>query len=636
MTNQTPSDPANETANAASPPDVTVVSCMTDAAPYLLEWVAWHALIGATRFVIFSHACSDTTEAMLDQLAGIGPLEHHRLTLPAPDKQPIHVASRLAADLPAVKDADWAIVLRVDEFLDISVGTGRLEDLVAHVTEQDAPSIGAGATVDAISLPWRFIGSQRQADFDPSPVTSRFLRGARIDGKETEPTTGFRTLYRPAAFSRHGPSRPWGWKRGTKARGLWLNASGSDISEAMGQQAKGNLNALPESAFGAAHASVRRYAVKSRSEFLYGQLSEIPPGEGGKAPKGWEAWTLRDINAVSLPPLGPEPLGRAIEGLAQDPQLARLQSQARTDLQKSVEGLVAAQPAARHFLETGETWEANSASGDGPPTAPRLLCVATHPRAGTLWMRRALNEAAKALDVPVIKIGAPQDLAQIPPAGPAILVNWRSRFPRALFERRDARILHIVRDPRDMLISAMRFHRVVPAKDDKTVHTPMPEFSGMSYQLMLNALPDDATRLRFEMDHRHADVMDDMMSWAFGRMHSRELRYEELVQDHECSLFGEALAWAGVAGLDANTLISSYWNHALFGGLAERRGVDPRLQRHITSAQPERWRHELPRTIASEYAARYGHGLRVLGYAADDTWVSACADTPPAPEPTPR
>ncbi|MEM9250270.1 MAG: glycosyltransferase family 2 protein [Pseudomonadota bacterium] len=626
MTHSPSPDATQPDASADLLPDVTVVSCVTDVAPYLLEWVAWHALVGVSRFVVYSYACTDGTDRMLDRIAELGPLEHHRLDALSEGKQPLRAAVNAAAELPAVSDAEWAIALGPDEFLEINVGQGRLADLLKACAET-APldAEGTRATVDAIALPWRIMGSSRRIDYDPAPVTSRFCRGARLDRTDTEEIVGFRSLYRPASFTRPGPSRPWialGQADKGPSEGpppIWLNGSGADISRSMNNQPRRAQNALPEGASGAKLASVRRYAVKSRVEFLHAQLGDTPPAEGARTPLGWDAWTLRDINAAALPPLGPGPLCAAIADLERDPLLAACQAEARAALTSGVDALVAAQPAARHFRETGETWEP-----DTPMPPARLLCVGTHPRVGTLWLRRTLDEAGSALGVPVIRMDRAADLEKLPETGPAILVNWRSRLPRALFARNDARMLHITRDPRDMLLSAVTFHRKVIERFDKGVHEPRPEFSGLSYQAMLNALPDDVTRLRFEMDHRHATTMDDMMAWACGRVRSIELAYEDLIQDPQCQHFGAALAEADVQGIDVNTVLSAFWKHALFGGLAESRKVEPRLQVHVTSAQPGRWRTELPREVAEDYAQRFGEALRVLGYAQDDTWVSEC------------
>ncbi|MEM1431055.1 MAG: glycosyltransferase family 2 protein [Pseudomonadota bacterium] len=627
MTDQTDAPP-QDTRHAADDTavDVTIVSCVADEAPYLLEWIAWHVLVGAARFVIFSRASSDGTDAMLDRLSELGPLQHHRLEDPPDDKPVFRAALEAAAELPAVAKAEWVLPILPDEFLDITIGHGTLADLL-DATEANR--------ADGLALPWRVMGSNGQVGFDPAPVTERFRRGSRIDPPEAPGLHSYRSLYRPTSFTRPGPYRPWGPPtgvphgkgKGNTPRQVWLNASGDDATAAFRDQKWRDQNHYPPAALAFDYACVRRYAVKSRAEFLHRQLRVGIPAEGGRAPEGWNAWLLRDINSVAMPPLGPAVLREAIAELEGDPALADIQDRARDRLLREVANLTESQPAAQLFFETGDTRDPPApalAGAAAEETQPRFLCIATHPRAGTVWLRRAMREAAKAMDVPRIEVNGLFDLKALPSVGPAILMNYDGSFPRPLFAMEEARLIHIVRDPRDMLISAAQFHPVAPRKGYPDLHELRPEFQGMSYQEFMKALPDDLTRLAFEMDHRHADVAESMMAWVTGRANTLELRYEDLIADVDCARFAAALAWAGVDGIDANTMLASYWKHALFGGLAQSTNVDAQLRRLIQSGQPERWRREMPRDLARRYAAAHGPLLRALGYASDDAWVDTC------------
>jgi len=607
--------------------DVTIVSCVADEAPYLLEWVAWHVLVGAARFVVYSCGPTDGTDDMLDRLSELGPLEHHRLGELPDDRPRFRAALDEAAALPAVAEAEWVLPLLPDEFMDITVGDGTFDDLFDACEAERA---------DALAMPWRMMGSGGQVAFDPAPVTERFCRGSRITPPEAPGLRGYRSLYRPASFTRPGPCRPWGPPTGTphgrgknKARQqAWLNGAGDDATEAFNGQEWHEQDLYPPPALAFDHASVRCYAVKSRAEFLHRQLWEGIPPKRNRVPEGWNAWLQRDINTRALPPLGPAVLRDAIAELEGDARLADIQERARARLIRQVRSLTDSQQAARLFFETGDTRDPPAPRGaDAPPPsgpAPRFLCVATHPRGGTVWLRRTLRDAARAMDVPMIEVASLFDLKHLPSSGPAILVNWRGTFPRPIFGMEEARIVHLVRDPRDILISATQFHPVAPEQGHMALHEPRPELQGLSYQQFVKALPDDDTRMAFEMEHRHAAVAEEMMAWELSRANTLELRYEDLIGDVSCSGFAAALDWAGIAGLDANTLLASYWKHAIFGGLARSPNVDPFLRRHIRSAQPERWRREMPREIAQDYEARFGALLRVLGYAEDGAWVGQC------------
>ena len=82
-------------------------------------------------------------------------------------------------------------------------------------------------------------------------------------------------------------------------------------------------------------------------------------------------------------------------------------------------------------------------------------------------------------------------LAEAAQTGPQIIVNWSSSFPQPLMKLDHARFLHIIRDPRDVLLSGMRYHRIAPLGNEKFLREKRDEWGGKNYQDHLNALPDD-------------------------------------------------------------------------------------------------------------------------------------------------
>ena len=143
-----------------------LVATMRDEGPFILEWVAYHRAIGFTDMVVCTNDCSDGSPFLLDRLQALGLLVHHRTVL-APGDKPQLAAYAQVQMLPLVAQADWVMVLDADEFLNIHVGSGMVEDLVAAVP---------GAT--AILVNWRIFGSAGHRVFSPEAVTQRFTRAA--------------------------------------------------------------------------------------------------------------------------------------------------------------------------------------------------------------------------------------------------------------------------------------------------------------------------------------------------------------------------------------------------------------------------------------------------------------------------
>ena len=61
---------------------IIAVTCVKNEGSFLLEWIAFHRLIGVTNFLFYPNDCTDATDRLPDALAG-----HHGVThLPNPAK----------------------------------------------------------------------------------------------------------------------------------------------------------------------------------------------------------------------------------------------------------------------------------------------------------------------------------------------------------------------------------------------------------------------------------------------------------------------------------------------------------------------------------------------------------------------
>lgn len=255
----------------------------------------------------------------------------------------------------------------------------------------------------------------------------------------------------------------------------------------------------------------------------------------------------------------------------------------------------------------------------------RFICIGTHHKTGTIWMRKVWRAIHREQDIPFMQCYRPKRLKDLPETGPQIVVNWHSTFPKQLLAMEEARFIHIIRDPRDVLLSGMRYHRVAPLGNEKFLREEREEWGGKNYQDHLNSLPDDHTRLMFEMEHKHRDTVEEMLSWDYDNPRVAEVKYEDLIEDRDCSQFRGILQGFAIEGLDIDRAVQTYWDHSLFGGLAKEDDRDDRQNLHVNSGAKAQWVEKLPREIAEPYAERFGDALKTLGYAEDDSWVDQCA-----------
>lgn len=175
-----------------------LVLTVKDDALNLLEWVAWHRMIGFTDIVVYQNNSSDLTERTLRVLHQIGAVKYFpndfRPDHPDPPFQ--NRAYRRASRLPDYAAAEWCMALDSDEFLNIRTPGGTLAALIATVP---------GA--DAIRVNWRVFGNSGLRRLDPRLQIERFTRAAPADLVLRRPVP-VKTLFRTDAFRRPGIHQP--------------------------------------------------------------------------------------------------------------------------------------------------------------------------------------------------------------------------------------------------------------------------------------------------------------------------------------------------------------------------------------------------------------------------------------------
>jgi len=241
---------------------VTALTMMRDEAPALLEWVAFQKLIGIERIIVYTNACRDGTDAMLDRLARMDEGILHRRNPVAPGGKPQPTALSHAQTLPETVETDWLITLDADEFLNIKPGAGRVSDLLAAIPED----------TQGIVVTWRMMGSNGLTDWTPGLVTEAYTRGAPDAFRKG---WGVKTLFRPFPDLKLGIHRPSvkgaGKDPERKERLLsmaWVNGSGQPMT----RQFMDGMWRSSAATLGYNLVELPHFAVKSREAYLLRQL----------------------------------------------------------------------------------------------------------------------------------------------------------------------------------------------------------------------------------------------------------------------------------------------------------------------------------------------------------------------------
>jgi capsular polysaccharide biosynthesis protein len=160
-------------------------SAQKNEGPFLLEWIAYHKVVGFTDIVICSNDCDDGSDVLLDRLHEAGEVMHIRQIVAA-DLPPQQSAARVAQQAGVFRHGDWVMWLDADEFLLPSSGEGRLDDLIASAGD-----------ADAVMVAWRMFGDGGNDRWPGRHVSAAFTRAApRRIARQTQVKTLFR--YGPA------------------------------------------------------------------------------------------------------------------------------------------------------------------------------------------------------------------------------------------------------------------------------------------------------------------------------------------------------------------------------------------------------------------------------------------------------
>lgn len=186
---------------------------------------------------------------------------------------------------------------------------------------------------------------------------------------------------------------------------------------------------------------------------------------------------------------------------------------------------------------------------------------------------------------------------------------------------------HIVRDPRDLLISGYRYHKWT---QEYWVHEPLKrgmifklglkkldlgfDHDGMTYQQILNKV-DQETGLIIELNWRRR-TFDHMMDWNYEHSNIKELRYEQMFGKEE-EAFRELFMHYGfdeeIIRIGLNYVrIYSFDNQKKTGKTGDNQ--------HLTKGVSGQWKEYFSEDLKALFKERHQDLLIKLGYEKDDKW----------------
>jgi Glycosyl transferase family 2 len=166
-------------------------SCMRNEGPFLLEWVAYHHVIGFSPVIVATNDCTDGSDLLLDAMAAEGIAIHLRNLVP-PGTAPQDSGMQMALKHLEKEGPAWLCHLDSDEFVNIRTGT------ISGLLNTDA---------HAIAIAWRAFGDAEISRW-PGETLPAFTACEAVPDPER---VKFKSIFRHRLFRHareHMPTQP--------------------------------------------------------------------------------------------------------------------------------------------------------------------------------------------------------------------------------------------------------------------------------------------------------------------------------------------------------------------------------------------------------------------------------------------
>lgn len=219
---------------------VCALTTVRDEGLYLVEWLAYHRVLGVEGFFVYSNDLGDGSDELLRILAGAGIL-NWTSSVTTPGLSPQFKAYGHALQvMPEILDFRWAGFIDLDEF--VVLNTELYRSIPAFLAARET------AEVDAVALNWMPFGASSQLRRSDAPVIERFtMRDPAVNAH-------VKTFLRPHRFVHAMPHHPFPDR---SVRPVFRSASG-------GEHPQSPFSPAPEDG----HAFIAHYYSKSAEEHL--------------------------------------------------------------------------------------------------------------------------------------------------------------------------------------------------------------------------------------------------------------------------------------------------------------------------------------------------------------------------------
>jgi hypothetical protein len=178
---------------------VGIVSIQKNRAPWLHEWVAFHHLVGFSKFYVYAHNCTDHTGAVLGRLSQAYDLKAFALNT---DENQVQLKAYQHAYENFGHECDWLAFIDGDEFL-FPTAQGSITQALQPYDHQ---------RISAVGVYWVCFGSSGHVQEPPGLVVQNYRQRPPLSFPDNR---HIKSIVRGRQASRVGPNShmfntPWG------------------------------------------------------------------------------------------------------------------------------------------------------------------------------------------------------------------------------------------------------------------------------------------------------------------------------------------------------------------------------------------------------------------------------------------
>jgi hypothetical protein len=235
---------------------------------------------------------------------------------------------------------------------------------------------------------------------------------------------------------------------------------------------------------------------------------------------------------------------------------------------------------------------------------PHIILVGTHHKTGTVWMGNIFRRIVDELNLRFFS-----GTGEVIPIEADIILGHHSRFPLKALP--NCRGMHIIRDPRDLILSGCFYHQ---KSNESWLHKPQAEFGGLTYQEKINSFASFDDKLLFEMEYVGRSSIQEMLKWDYENPNFFEVKYENLLIDRDLLLFHQIFTFLGFPGSTIPRILSITYNNSLFSGNIPR-------SVHVRSGESGQWKKSFKSAHRRRFVELFDDALIKLGYEDNNAWA---------------